>query len=238
MENFNGIISLLIACIEFLLFINLLIFVEKNKVNIVALMMIFVLASYQTVEFLMCNLGLQTSFFPYLAFVIITLLPPLNLLLAFFYTNNNLLSKYKYLLFIPAVSFIVYYTFVISHFEVTKCTVLYATYNYPLGDLYGVFYYLPILASIILLAVYLKKELNKKKKLIGIVLFSGAIFISLVPLFGFILMFAGSYAIISSVESIMCKFAFVYALCLSFVCLYNSPFRDDRNYFKYLSGYK
>ena len=238
MDNFDGIISLLLACIEFLLLINLLIFVEKNKINIVSLIMIFVLASYQTVEFLMCNLRLQSFFFPYLAFVIITFLPPLNLLLALLYTNNNSLHKFKYVLFIPAVAFIVYYASRISHFEVTRCTVLYATYNYPLGDLYGVFYYLPILFSIILFALYVKKESDKKKNFIGKVLLFGSIFISLVPLLGFILMLAGSYAIISAVESIMCKFALVYALCLSFVCLYNSPFRDDRNYLKYLSGYK
>jgi hypothetical protein len=52
------------------------------------------------------------------------------------------------------------------------------------------------------------------------------------------LMFAGSYSIISGMESIMCKFAFIYALCLSFVCLYNSPFNDERNYFKYLFSNK
>jgi hypothetical protein len=52
------------------------------------------------------------------------------------------------------------------------------------------------------------------------------------------LMFAGSYSIISAMESIMCKFAFIYALCLSFVCLYNSPFNDERNYFKYLFSNK
>jgi hypothetical protein len=57
-------------------------------------------------------------------------------------------------------------------------------------------------------------------------------------LFGFILMVAGSYSLISTVESVMCKFAFVYALCLSFVCLYNSPFKNERNYFKYLFSNK
>ena len=92
--------------------------------------------------------------------------------------------------------------------------------------------------SIILLALFVKKEIDKKKKLIGKVLLYGAVFISIPPLLGFVLMFAGSYAVISAMESVMCKFAFVYALCLSFICIYNSPFKDERNYFKYLSGYK
>jgi hypothetical protein len=86
--------------------------------------------------------------------------------------------------------------------------------------------------------MFVRKEDDKKKRLIGKVLLSGALFISIPPVFGFILMFAGSYLLISAMESIMCKFAFVYILCLAFVCIYNSPFKDERNYFKYLSGYK
>jgi hypothetical protein len=141
-------------------------------------------------------------------------------------------------MFIPAILFSVYYTFIIPEFVVTSCTVLYATYNYPIGDLYGFFYYLPILISIILLVMFINKEDDKKKRLIGKVLLFGTAFISIPPVLGFSLMFAGSYSLISAMESVMCKFALVYALCLTFVCIYNSPFKDERNYFKYLSGYK
>lgn len=234
--NWNRTLSLLVACLEFLLLFNLLIFAEKNKLNKIAITMIALLAAYQTMEFLMCQVELQSAFFPYLAFVIISFLPPLNLLLTL--THNLTLTLKSWLIFIPAILFSIYYTLVIPEFAVTSCTVLYATYNYPLGDLYGFFYYLPILMSIILLALFVKKESDKVKKLIGKVLLFGSIFISIPPLLGFILMFTGSYSFISAVESVMCKFAFVYALCLTFVCIYNSPFKDERNYFKYLSGYK
>lgn len=198
--------------------------------------MVALLAAYQMLEFLMCQVELQSSFFPYFAFVIISFLPPLNLILTL--THTHTLTRRSYLIFIPAIIFSIYYTFTIPEFVVTSCTVLYATYHYPLGDLFGFFYYLPILISIILLAVFVKKENDKKRKLIGKVLLFGAVFISIPPVLGFILMFAGSYAVISAMESVMCKFAFVYALCLAFVCIYNSPFKDERNYFKYLSGYK
>jgi hypothetical protein len=181
---------------------------------------------------------LQSSFFPYFAFVIISFLPPLNLTLTLSLTHNLTLTLKSRLIFLPAILFSIYYTFVIPEFAVTSCTVLYATYHYPLGDLFGLFYYLPILISIILLILFVKKEIDQKKRLIGKVLLFGALFISIPPLLGFSLMFAGSYAVISAMESVMCKFAFVYALCLAFVCIYNSPFKDERNYFKYLSGYK
>lgn len=200
--------------------------------------MIALLAAYQTMEFLMCQVELQSSFFPYFGFIIISFLPPLNLLLALTLTRNLTLTPVVSLIFIPTIFFAIYYTFVIPKFAVTSCTVLYATYHYPLGDLYGFFYYVPILISIILLAVFVKKEKAKKKKLVTKVLLFGAIFISVPPVLGFILMFAGSYSLISAMESVMCKFAFVYALCLAFVCIYNSPFKNERNYFKYLSGYK
>jgi hypothetical protein len=234
--NWNGTVSLLIACLEFLLLFNLLIFAEKNKLNKIAILMIALLAAYQTLEFLMCGIELQSAFFPYLAFIIISFLPPLNLLLAL-----NLKSNFKNLrlfIFLPAAVFIVYYTLVIPKFAVTGCTVLYATYNYPLGDLYGFFYYLPIMTSIILLTLFVKKESDQKNRLIGKVLLFGAVFISILPALGFILTAVGSYGLISAMESVMCKFAFIYALCLSFVCLYNSPFKDERNYLKYLSGNK
>lgn len=234
--NWNGTISLLIACFEFLLLFNLLIFAEKNRVNKIAIIMIALLAAYQTMEFLMCQVELQSSFFPYFAFVIISFLPPLNLLLVLTLTHN--LTLHTWLILIPAILFSIYYAFIIPEFAVTGCTVLYATYHYPLGDLFGFFYYLPILISIILLILSIKKENDKKKRLIGKVLLFGAVFISIPPLLGFSLMFAGSYSLISTMESVMCKFAFVYALCLSFVCIYNSPFKDERNYSKYLSGYK
>ena len=236
--NWNGTVSLLIACLEFLLLFNLFVFTEKNKLNKTAIVMIALLACYQSMEFLMCQVELQSSFFPYFAFVIISFLPPLNLLIVLALKTKPELKLLKFLLFLPALFFIIYYSFSIPQFAVTSCTVLYATYHYPLGDLYGFFYYLPILFSIMLLIRFVKKENDKKLKLVGRVLLFCSIFISIPVVVGFILMFTGSYSLISAIESVMCKFAFVYALCLSFICIYNSPFKDERNYFKYLSGYK
>ncbi len=208
--------------------------------------MITLLASYQFMEFLMCQVGLQDSFYPFMAFVIISFLPPLNLLLVLNLTNKIELKPKVYLIFTPAIAFSIYYIFVIPKFVVAKCTILYASYHYPLGDLFGTLYYLPILISIILLIRFIArtktkngKDIAVKEKLIAKVLLFGAIFISLPSLLGFILIYtANNYSIISSIESIMCKFAFVYAIVLSFVCLYNSPFNDERNYFKYLFNYK
>ena len=224
--NWNGTVSLLIACLEVLLLLNLFVFAEKNRLNKIAMMMVALLAGYQTMEFLMCQVELQNAFFPYFAFVIISFLPPLNLILTL--SLSHTFTRAGYVIFLPAISFLVYYTFVIPQFAVTSCTVLYATYHYPYGELFGFFYYLPILVSIVLLIRFIRKENDKKTKKIGKVLLFGSVFISLPVVVGFTLMFAGNYSLISAIESIMCKFAFVYAVCLSFVCVYNSPLKDRK----------
>jgi len=236
--NWNGTVSLLLACIEFLLLFNLLVFVKKDKTNTIALIIVALLAGYQAMEFLMCQIELQNSFFPYFAFIIISFLPPLNLFLTLSLTHNVTFNLKSWLIFLPAIIFSIYYTFVIPEFAVTSCTVLYATYHYPLGDLYGFFYYMPILISIVLLIRYISKPQEKRKKIIARILLFGVIFISLPALLGFTLMLFNNYSIISAIESIMCKFAFVYAICLTIVCLYNSPFNEDRNYLKFLTGFK
>jgi hypothetical protein len=200
--------------------------------------MIALLASYQTMEFLMCQIDLQSSYYPFLAFVIISFLPPFNLLLILSLTHQNKISLRIFWIFIPAIAFLIYYLFVIPKFAVTSCTVLYASYHYPLGDLFGVFYYLPILISIILLLKFIPNVKDKKQKLITKILLYGSIFISIPVLVGFSLMIVKNYSLISKMESIMCKFAFIYAVCLSFICLSNSPFNDERNYFKYLFNNK
>lgn len=184
--------------------------------------MVALLVSYQAMEFLMCSIELQNPFFPYLAFVIISFLPPLNLILVFILTRNNNFYRTRYLIFLSAVFFVIYYVFKISQFAVTRCAVLYASYHYPLGELYAFFYYLPILIAIILLAGSAKKSVDKKIKFISKVLLAGNIFISIPVIVGFALMYFGDYSLISKIESIMCKFAFVYAICLAIVALRNT----------------
>ncbi|NNG26528.1 MAG: hypothetical protein HKM87_03315 [Ignavibacteriaceae bacterium] len=234
MDNWNGIGSLLIASIEFILLINLVIFSSKNKLNKLAMMLIFILITYQLLEFLMCQAGLSSSLMAYFAFAVISLLPPLNfILVAELY---NFKSKKLMLMFFPSMALIFYYLFVIDQFTVTSCAVLYATYNYPLGDLYGVFYYTPILAAIVLLVREIKQVKDKKTLFISKILLASNIIISIPVIVAFILMVAGDYYLIAKMESILCKFAFAYALCLSIICLYNSKMKDERNNTERLPG--
>ena len=236
MDDWNGIGSLLIACIEFILLINMVVFADKNKLNKLAMILIFILMTYQLLEFLMCQAGLNSSLMAYFGFAVISLLPPFNfILVAELY---NFKSKALYLVFLPSAAFILYYPFVLEQFTVTSCAVLYATYNYPLGDLYGFFYYTPILAVIVLLLRGIKKGRDIKTLFISKVLLTGNIIISTPVAAAFILMATGDYYLIAKIESIMCKFAFAYALCLGVVCLYNSKRKNERNNTEHLPGNK
>lgn len=218
LNNWNGLVSLLIACIEIVLLINLLIFAEKNQPNNLIFLIIFLLTVYQLFESLICSLGIKSSFMAYLAFVDISFLPPLSFLLIFSFLKIK--SRVIPLILLPAIFFIIYYLSLIDKFVVVKCTVLYATYNYPLGTLYGFFYYVPILVAFLLLYRNVKNEDYKFKHQTKI-LITGFYFIVIPVVVSFILFLLNLPGLLNSIESILCKFAFGYAIALSIFALNN-----------------
>ena len=219
MNNWNGIVSLFIACLELIFLINLLVFAEKNKLNWLAIAIVILLLGYQTIEYLICGIGLSSSFMAYLAFVDITFLPPLNLL--FILTLFRYKSKLFPLIFLPAVVFITYYSVIISEFEAVKCTVVYATYNYPLGDVYGFFYYLPLLAAFILIMRNMNRTQEQKFPISLRYLFYGNLSLIIPVAIAFTLLALGYVGLRDSIESILCKFAFLYCLVLVYFALSN-----------------
>ncbi|MHB1687491.1 MAG: hypothetical protein ACYCVH_08960 [Ignavibacteriaceae bacterium] len=231
MNNWNGIASLLIACMGFILIINLLIFAEKNSVNKKVLILITLLMVYQTLEFLMCGLNLRYSTMAYFAFVDISFLPPLNLYFVLEYYGEK--KSYTKFIFLPAIMFAVYYSAVIPKFVVVSCTALYASYSYPLGTLFGVVYYLPLIISMIILSKGLRrfKKKDVKKVFLLKIILGGLIFISIPVVIAFIFLAFNRRVLLNSIESIMCKFAFVYVVCLSIFILNNKKVSDERNNF-------
>lgn len=215
MNNLDGITSLLIACIEFVFVINLFVFAEKNAINKFVIATILLLFGYQFIEFLICFAGLQKQLFIYFAFLDISLLPPLGLFTVLKFANRQ--KDYHYAIFIPALFFIVYYPFVLNEFAVTKCTVLYASYHYPLGPLYATFYYLPIIASMIILNKKWGAETEKKSKSLTRLMFFGYLFTFMPAMI--IALFSPGF--ISAVESLLCKMAFIFATFLTLFVLKN-----------------
>lgn len=213
--NLDGIVSLLIACIELVYIINLLIFAKKNSINKLVIGMIGLLFGYQVIEFLICFVGLQKQIVIYLAFLDISLLPPLGLYTIIKFSAKE--SQYSKLVFIPALFFIIYYPFVIEQFAVTKCTVLYASYHYPLGELYGIFYYLPIIFSMIILNKKWGAETDPLQKTLTRTFLFGYLF-TFIPA---MILAITVPVFMTAVDSILCKLAFVFATFLMIFVLKN-----------------
>jgi len=208
MNHVDGIVSLFIAAAEFSYVIFLLFTAQKNPVNKLTIATIAVLFGYQFFEFLICFVGLKNQIVIYLALVDITLLPPLGLYTVLLYAGK--LKNYHRNIFYPAVFFIVLYAITIDRLEVTKCAVLYATYHYPLGALYGTFYYLPIIGSMIILDKKWGTETDPKKKALTRLHFFGYIFTFIPSMI--IALFVPSF--VQAGESLLCKMAFVLATFL------------------------
>lgn len=208
-------LSLLIACMELLFLINLLIFAEKNKLNIIAELLIFILILYQLLEFIICRTGTGNSWIIYIAFSTIAFLPPLALL--FVLNIKGVHHKLIKLIFLPPLFFTIFYLFHINEFHLIECTTIYSIYKYPYGDLYGLFYYIPVLISIILLIIEVIK--NKKVKLV-VVLF-GFLIMSFPVALGFILKLFGDGRLVAAIVSVMCKSAFLFAFSIFYYALYN-----------------
>ena len=208
-EEFKGIASLLVACIELVFLINIFIFAEKNSITTTIKLMVGLLFAYQFTEFIICYFPVSDPKIVYIAYSLISLLPPLGLYLAL--NLNKIISKWNLLVFIPALFFIFYYPLVLNEFKVLNCTVILADYEYPLPDIYGVVYYFPILATVgLFIRLYIREQDKKVKNNNGILLL-GYLLAFLPPVIT-ILIFP---SLINYVESYLCKFAFILALSLT-----------------------
>lgn len=224
MTNWNGFVSLLIAAVEFILLCIVLLHLKNKKENILAAALILLLMVYQFLESLICYFDVNSSFVAFLAFADITFLPPTGLILAWTIWGNTV--KKNYLVYLPALFFLVYYSLTIDKFVVNTCTVFYASYSYPLGESYGFFYYAPVVITIF----YLREKVKDnpgilKSKLSGILVFA-YVFISIPVAAGFILRSFGDSFVLSVIESVMCKFALSLALALSYFVMNNKQTND------------
>ncbi len=217
MNNWDGIASLFIACIELILLINVFIFAEKNKINFLVISIIFLLMFYQAFEFIMCNLGLDSSFNAFLAFADISFLPPLGLYFVLSFYKYR--SKYFVFIFLPAIAFVIYYSTIIEQFNVNACTVFYAIYKYPQGDLYGFFYYTPVLITMALLIHGIRKSSDKRVIHLSKVLLTAYILISIPVVTAFVLVLSDQMLLVHSIVSVMCKFAVLLAVALTYFVL-------------------
>ena len=221
MENFPGIVSLFLVCLELVLLINLFIFAEKNTVNKKILWLVGLLFGYQLFEFVICYFSIESNLVVYLAFVIISFLPPLLLNLVMTIRNDRIFLRK--IIFLPIILLLLYFTLIIPEFVVTRCTVLFAAYDIPLPDLYGFLYYSPVLISIILLTRMIFSSEYKSQTTNLIILNTGMV-LTFIPTWLIILAFPN---LIEFVESLLCKSASIMALTLTGFAIRNKEVKAD-----------
>jgi Ca2+/Na+ antiporter len=92
---------------------------------------------------------------------------------------------------------------------------LYAAYNYPHGFWYGLFYYGKILIALILVIINIKKIQKPEIKRQTYILLFGLLSFTVPMIIAYFL-----YPLITEVvESVMCKFAFLFAITLTYFSL-------------------
>lgn len=207
--SFDGTISFLIMLLELTFLYRLIKHADRNRINKMVFGIVSLLAGYQAYEFLICFFNVSSPVIVYLALADISFLPPMGLALAL--TVFGVKDKRVLLLpFVPFIFLLGNFLFNLDQIAVTKCTVLYASYNYPLGFIYGFFYFFLIYISIYLFAVsYFHTENESEKRMIKILIF-GFVF-TFIPAN---VLFLLSEQTVGIVESLQCKIAFVLAFSL------------------------
>jgi len=215
MEEFIGIFFLFVASLELLLLVNALIFSQKNKINIIIFIIIAIYAANHLFEFLICQFDFNDAIILFLNFSLISFLPSLSLLLALKFWHHETLLKY--IIFLPVLFLIYYFTNSVYAFSATECSFLFVTYSYPLRSELGIFYFLLNTAALLFLLVKLKNpKLRYKKHLNWILIISISVSIILPFIIILLIPSINKYA-----ESILNKFAFFYVIGLTYFSLKN-----------------
>ena len=176
---------------------------------------LLILAAYQLVEVLVCTRTPVYGFMPQMAFIVVTWLPPLGLLLIAQLSSTQAHLNYAISYFMLAVAFslVVWIAFDDRFVADSVCNIVYAKYSNPLPRfrIYSWFYWLGLFGMIVLSAVGVRRESDPgQHRLLKTILVGSLGFI--VP--GVIVthfVAPGEGAL----PSIMCHFALVLAISLT-----------------------
>ena len=215
MEDFIGITFLFLACLEFILLINAIIFSQKNSVNFIVFITISIFVAVSIIEFIISQFEINNSALLLLNFSLISFLPALSLLLVLKFWNHE--SKLKFFIFLPTIAFIYYFTLLSNSIKIIEYSYFYIIYFYPLRTELGIFYFVMNFSALLFLIVKLRDPSLGYKKRLNVVLVLSLCISVVIPIL--ILLFYPSLNIYT--ESILNKFAFFYVLGLTYFSLKN-----------------
>jgi len=153
---YSPILAILTAIFEILAVVWALIGPGRRPIIYTSAALLFILASYQIFEVIICTVPKPIPFLPHLAFIIITWLPPTGLLLiSKLKSSKNRVTNLSVWLMYALAIIIVLWISLDQHFVTeTICTIVFARYSNPIPQfvLYCVFYWLGLLGMVILSA--------------------------------------------------------------------------------------
>ncbi len=206
----DGLVSLIFFFIEFAFLIIIIIKNRKHPQFVWIISLMIFLQVYQLMEFLVC-IGIDPNIIGRMGLVSITFLPPLGVLLTSYVTKLKHWINWSGIL--VGIGLSVYYCIVPNAFTDLTCNPFYATYNYPLGNFYGIFYFGYIIWALLLIIIAFivnrkksKKDLNRN----AIIVLIGYISFLLPMAITVIIDFSTK----PSISSIMCKYAILLATTL------------------------
>lgn len=190
---------------------------KQNAVTRLIVLMLAALATFQLAEFMVCRGSDGGSLmWPRIGLVAITILPPLGIHLVY-----SVVKASKRSLLLPAYAaaafFLAFFGLAGNSIDGHSCMGNYVIFQVApgFGGLYGLYYYALLVTTLSLGWYYLRHVTNKKiKRVLGGIMTGYAVF--LIPATTVNLLMPET---LSAIPSIMCGFAVLLALMLSFVVL-------------------
>jgi hypothetical protein len=184
--------------------------------RLVSLLMIF-LATFQLAEFMVCRgLGGDSLIWSRIGYAAITMLPPLGIHLVYTIVG----AKKRPLLwagYAAAAAFVVFFAVIGHSIEGHACLGNYVIFQVAPGSgwLYGAYYYIFLIATLLLGWYHLRRTRQKKvRRALSGLMFGYAIFLIPTTTVTFL-----SPETLSAIPSVMCGFAVLLALAVCFIVL-------------------
>jgi len=176
---------------------------------------LFILAAYQIVEVLVCTRAPAYGFMPQMAFIVVTWLPPLGLLLIAHLSPSQAAVNYaiSYFMLAVAFSFVLWIAFDARFVSDSVCNVVYAKYSTPMPrfQYYSWFYWIGLFGMLVMSALGVRNSDNpgQKELLKSVLIGSLGFIVPGVIVTNFVAPAQGA------LPSLMCHFALVLAIFLA-----------------------
>lgn len=213
---FTPYISLATALLEFIFATLILIYFRKSKVTRYVVALLYLLGTYQFTEMMLCFTG-DANIWVRIGFLAYTYLPAVGMHFFLSMTGTKWKKQYSLLYLLP-VAFSLYAIFSSGFVEEGVCDTIFITAktaftgssNRIASFIYGAYYYLFILSSVVFALYAHNKEKNRWRRLYYLISTAGLTLITLSP-YVFIMLLP-SYGL--SFPSVYCEFALMFAIVM------------------------